>query len=128
MIAATLRGPSYSPINYDFDSIEVFPTLEDVIEALFERYSANGRSAVMYETLDSKHHLMQFPDFGAGMSFTCYRMPEPDPDPEITATEALESARLEVHTAVHGGWHDYIVTLAESGEGTLVVQVERAGI
>jgi hypothetical protein len=128
MIAATFHGASYAPPNYDFDTIEVFPSLEDVIEALFDRYSSNGKRLVESTYLDGHTTDVYWPTVQVGDGFTCYRMPEPDPDPEITATEALESARLEVHTAVHGGWHDYIVTLAESGEGTLVVQVERAGI
>jgi hypothetical protein len=124
MIAATLKGPSYQPINYDFDSIEVFNSLEDVIEALFERYSSNGQRTCAATYLDGSGTDVYYPDFGAGMTFTCYRTTPIDEADE----EAVEGRRLEVHTAVHGGWHDYIVTLTESEQGTLTAVVERAGI
>ena len=124
MIAATLKGPSYSPINYDFDSIEVFDSLEDVIEALFDRYSSNGQRTCPATYLDGSGSHVYYPTFGEGMSFTCYRAPEILNE---TDEEQVEARRLEVHTAVHGGWKDYTVTLAET-DGTLIVMVERAGI
>jgi hypothetical protein len=124
MIAATLQGPSYSPINYDFDSIEVFASLEDVIEALFERYSANGRFTCPATFLDGSTSEGYFPAFGEGMSFTCYRVTDIEDDED---DEDLEGQRLEAHTAVHGGWKDYTVTLTDN-EGTLVAVVEKAGL
>jgi len=124
MIAATLKGPSYQPINYDFDSIEVFNSLEDVIEALFERYSSNGQRTCAATYLDGSGTDVYYPDFGAGMTFTCYRLNTSEP----IVDELHEDTVMEAHTAVHGGWHDYIVTLTESEQGTLTAVVERAGI
>lgn len=130
MIAATFHGTNYSPPNYDFDTIEVFPSLEEVIEALFDRYSANGKRTCPATYLDGSGSHVYYPTVEAGTYFTCYRMPEPDPDPDVTATEALEGVRLEVHTAVHGGWKDYTVTLdwSRHDDEQLVVAVEKAGI
>jgi hypothetical protein len=124
MIAATLKGPNYQPINYDFDSIEVFDTLEDVIEALFDRYTSNGQRLIDSTFLDGSGQSVYWPNFDAGHTFTCYRTTPIDEADE----DAVEGRRLEVHTAVHGGWHDYIVTLTESEQGTLTAVVERAGI
>lgn len=124
MIAATFHGASYAPPSYDFDTIEVFDTLEDVIEALFERYSSNGQRQCDSTYLDGSTQSCCWPTVGAGDSFVCYRTTPIDESDE----EAVEGRRLEVHTAVHGGWRDYTVTLDESDEGTLRVIVERAGI
>lgn len=123
MIAATLNGPNYSQINYDFDTIEVFPSLEEVIEALFDRYSSNGQRQCDATYLDGHTESVLYPAFGEGTSFTCYLMTE-----EQGATGITEQMRLDAHCAVHGGWRDYTVTLDGSDEGTLRVIVERAGI
>lgn len=128
MIAATFHGSIYSPPNYDFDTIEVFTSLEDVIDALFDRYASNGRRLINSTFLDGSGQSVYWPTVGQGDSFTCYLMPEPAEDDEETAEDALEGARLAVHTAVHGGWSDYTVTLDESAEGTLRVIVEKAGL
>lgn len=124
MIAATLHGPNFWAPNYDFDTIEVFPSLEEVIEALFDRYSSNGQRDCKAEYLDGHFSNLLYPTFGAGTYFTCYLLPDVDEEDE----DAVEGRRLEAHTAVHGGWRDYTVTLVESEEGSLVVTVERAGI
>lgn len=123
MIAATFHGKNYSPPNYDFDTIEVFPSLEQVIEALFDRYSANNKRPVDSAYLDGSSKHTFWPNVEAGDGFTCYLL-----TPEEGQTELNEDLVMEAHTAVHGGWKDYTVTLAESDEGTLRVIVERAGI
>ena len=122
MIAATFHGASYAP-SYDFDTIEVFPSLEEVIEALFDRYSANGQRKIDSKYLDGSEKSVFWPSVSAGDSFNCYLL-----TPEPGQTELDEGLVLEAHTAVHGGWKDYTVTLDESPEGTLRVIVERAGI
>lgn len=124
MIAATMHSPSYAPPNYDFDTIEVFPSLEEVIEALFDRYSANGQRLCPATYLDGSGSSVYYPTFDPGSYFTCYLLPDVDEADE----DEVEGRRLTAHTAVHGGWKDYTVTLAESDEGTLRVIVERAGI
>ena len=123
MIAATFHGTHYSPPNYDFNTIEVFPSLEQVIEALFDRYSANGKREIRAEFLDGHTEEAYWPNVGAGDSFTCYLLTQ-----EEGTTHLTEQMVMEAHTAVHGGWKDYTVTLASSDEGTLRVIVERAGI
>jgi hypothetical protein len=123
MIAATFHGTNYSPPNYDFDTIEVFPSLEEVIEALFDRYSANGQRQIDTAYLDGTTKSTFWPNVEAGDSFTCYLL-----TPEAGQAELNEDLVMEAHTAVHGGWKDYTVTLDESDEGTLRVIVERAGI
>lgn len=125
MIAATFHGASYAPPNYDFNAIEVFPSLEEVIEALFDRYSANGQRTIDSEYLDGSKQSVFWPTVGAGDSFTCYLITA---KPGHTGSDLTEDQVMEAHTAVHGGWKDYTVTLDESDEGTLRVIVERAGI
>ena len=124
MIAATFHGASYAP-SYDFDTIEVFPSLEQVIEALFDRYSSNGQRKIDSTYLDGSTQSVYWPTVGAGDYFTCYLHGDVT---EEEGEDALEGMRLDIHTAVHGGWKDYTVTLDESDEGTLRVIVERAGI
>ena len=127
MIAATFRSPNYSPPNYDFDTIEVFPSLEDVIEALFDRYSSNGQREIHSEFLDGHSESVLMPNVEAGASFTCYRH-----NAELPAGDDLEpldeDVVLEIHTAVHGGWKDYTVTLQTGHFGDVVVEVQKAGI
>lgn len=123
MIAATFHGASYAPPSYDFDTIEVFPSLEQVIEALFDRYSANGQRKIDSAYLDGSTKSVFWPTVGAGDAFHCYLL-----TPEPGQTDLDERLVMEAHTAVHGGWKDYTVTLVESPEGSLMVTVERAGI
>lgn len=127
MIAATLHGPNYASPSYDFDTIEIFHSLEDVIEALFERYSSNGQLDCDSTYLDGHTESTLYPGFDAGQYFHCYRIPEWIEDEQYHPDE-LEGYRLQAHTAVHGGWRDYTVTLAESEQDHLIVTVERAGI
>ena len=124
MIAATFHGPNYFTPNNDESSIEVHDTLEDVIEALFDRYSSNGRRHVSYTMLDGKHYDVLFPGVEAGTYFTCFLLSEHVTRDTIHSDEDIE----EVMTAVHGGHWDYTVSLVEAEQGSLVCQVERAGI
>lgn len=131
MIAATFHGASYGPPNYDFDSIEVFPSLEDALEALFDRYASNGRRQIASTFLDGSGRSVYWPTVEIGDYFNCYRMPEPEQDDTVTAAEALEGARLAVHTAVHGGWWDYRLALADAGDNddvAVTVTVTKAGL
>ena len=123
MIAATFHGAHYSPPNYDFDTIEVFASLEQVIEALFDRYSANGQRTIDSTYLDESKKSTFWPNVEAGDSFNCYLIAQEGDTYGLT-----EQMALDAHCAVHGGWKDYTVTLDESDEGTLRVIVERAGI
>jgi hypothetical protein len=123
MIAATFHSTHYSPPNYDFDTIEVFPSLEEVIEVLFDRYSSNGKRIIESTYLDGHAENVAWPTVEAGAYFTCYLLTAEESSAGIT-----EDQRMEAHTAVHGGWKDYTVTLVESEQGSLVCQVERAGI
>jgi len=123
MIAATFHGASYAPPNYDFNAIEVFPSLEEVIEALFDRYSSNGQRKIDSAYLDGSKQSVFWPTVGAGDSFNCYLLTQ-----EEGTTGLTEQMVLDAHTAVHGGWKDYTVTLVESEQGSLVAMVERAGI
>lgn len=124
MIAATFRGAHYSPPNYDFDTIAVFHSLEDAIEALFERYTANGQHTITTTYLDGHIEGTLWPTVGVGDLFTCYLMPEVD---DHNDPEEVEGARLEVHTAVHGGWRDYTLMLADR-DGDVIVEVWKEGI
>lgn len=123
MIAATFAGPNYFSPNHDESSIEVHPTLEDVIEALFQRYSSNGRYELHYTTLDGAEHDVAFPGVEEDTSMTCYLTDGDNPDRIFT-----EAGVLEVLSAVHGGHWDYKVTLMHNEQGTLTAAVERAGI
>ena len=123
MIAATFRGTNYDPPNYDFNTIEVFPSLEHVIEALFDRYSSNGKRQIDSTFLDGSTTHVFYPNVGVGDSFTCYLLTQ-----EAGSHELTEDMVMEAHTAVHGGWKDYTVTLVQSEQGSLVCMVERAGI
>lgn len=123
MIAATLHGPNYWAPSYDFDTIEVFDSLEQVIEALFDRYSSNGRRHCDAKFLDGHTTSTLYPGFDPGTSFTCYLLTQ-----EEGTTDLTEDMVMQAHTAVHGGWKDYTVTLVNSDEGELSVKVERAGI
>lgn len=123
MIAATFHGSSYSPPNYDFDTIEVFPSLEEVIEALFDRYTSNGKRTIESTYLDGHTTSVYWPTVGAGDSFTCYLLTQ-----EAGSHELTEAMVMQAHTAVHGGWKDYTVTLVQSEDDHLIVTVERAGI
>jgi hypothetical protein len=123
MIAATFHGKNYSPPNYDFDTIEVYPSLEQVIEALFDRYSATNQRPLHSDYLDGSTKSTFWPAVEAGDSFTCYLLTQ-----EEGTTGLTESMVMDAHCAVHGGWKDYTVTLDQSDEGTLRVIVERAGI
>ena len=124
MIAATLHGPNYFSPNYDFDTIEVFPSLEEVVQALFERYSSNGRHQCEATYLDGHTESALYPAFG-GAYFVCYLLTQ-----EAGSHELTEGMRMEAHTAVHGGWRDYTVALdwAREDEDKLIVTVDRAGI
>jgi hypothetical protein len=124
-LAATFHSPNYAPPNYDFDTIELFTSLEECIEALFDRYSSNGQRECEAVFLDGHSTSTLYPNVEAGASFTCYLLRE-SADPENP--EEWEGVVLEAHTAVHGGWRDYTVTLVESEQGSLVCMVERAGI
>lgn len=123
MIAATFHSLHYSPPNYDFNTIEVFASLEEVIEALFDRYSANGQRLIESTYLDGHTKSTYWPTVEAGAAFTCYLMSDNFKSPALK-----EEAIMSIHAAVHGGWRDYTVTLVESEEGSLVAMVERAGI
>ena len=130
-LAATFHSPTYSPPNYDFDTIEVFDSLEDVIDALFDRYAANGQREITSAYLDGHTATTLWPNVEPGAYFNCYWFRNAEDDDLLTHEEkidAAEGARLEVHTAVHGGWKDYTVTLVVSEQGALVCQVEKAGI
>lgn len=129
MIAATFHGSSYSPPNYDFDTIAVFPSLEEAIDQLFNLYTSGHRHEVSTTYLDGHSECVLMPGVEIGDSFTCYLMPELDDSDDLeSAVEALEGRRLAVHTAVHGGWNDYILTLATGTRGDVVVEVSKAGI
>lgn len=125
MIAATWHSPQYSPPNYDFDTIEVFPSLEEVIEALFDRYSSNGQRHIDSTYLDGHTESVYYPTVEAGTYFTCYLLTQDAGSHELT-----EAMVMEAHTAVHGGWKDYTVTLdwSRHDDDQLVVVVEKAGI
>ncbi|QWY82833.1 hypothetical protein PP641_gp093 [Arthrobacter phage SilentRX] len=123
MIAATFHGAHYAPPNYDFDTIEVFPSLEDAIDALFDRYASNGRRLIDSRFLDGSGQSVFWPTVEIGDSFKCYRVPG------FRDVEIGEGERLEVHTAVHGGWWDYEITLASAGDNDdVAVTVTKVGI
>lgn len=122
MIAATFHGSSYAT-TYDVNTIAVYPSLEEVIDALFERYTANGQRTITTTYLDGHTENTYWPSVGVGDYFTCYLMSNNFSSPALK-----EEAILDIHSAVHGGWRDYTVTLDESDQGDLRVIVERAGI
>lgn len=123
MIAATFTGPNYSLLSDDLDTIEIFPTLEDVIEALFDRHSSNGQRLINSRFLDNSGQSVYWPNVEAGARFTCYLHELPLPSVRLP-----EDVIMDIRTAILGGWWDYTVTLAESDQGSLVATVERAGI
>lgn len=126
MIAAVLNGPSYGAPNHNERTIEVFDHLGEVIDALFDRYSSNGKRTCDVRTLDGGHALTLFPTFGEGCQFTCYEVLAPS---LVTRTAGeRESIVMEVLTAVHGGHWDYNVELTLADNGMLAVTVEKAGV
>ena len=126
MIAAVLNGPSYGAPNHDERSIEVFNNLGEVIDALFDRYSSNGKRTCDVRTLDGGHALTLFPTFGEGCQFTCYEVLAPS---LVTRTAGeRESIVMEVLTAVHGGHWDYDVELITTDGDLLTVNIEKAGV
>lgn len=122
MIAATLSGPSYFSPNHDEHNIEVFATLQDVIEALLNRYAANGQYELAYTTLDGVEHSTRFPSFDVGTTFTCYLLGVNYQSPALRQDEVDE-----VLTAVHNHGWEYTVTL-DGQAGIAVAVVEKAGI
>lgn len=124
MIAATLHGPSYSPSSYDFDTIETFPNLQAVIETLFDRYTSNGKSRITMSYLDGTTDEVLVPAFDTEHWFTCYEVADVNPSDE----DEVEGQRLEAHTAVHGGWFDYVVKLHQDINDIVMVTVQKAGI
>jgi hypothetical protein len=121
MIAATLSGPNYWAANYDETTIEVFPSLAEAIEALFDRESANGRRHCSYTTLDGREHDVLFPGFDLTTSFTCYEMSD-----EVTAENFCADDNIEeVLTMVHTSVSDWVLTLAND-DGQTVVIVEHS--
>lgn len=121
MIAAILNGPSYGAPNHDERTIEVFNHLGEVIDALFDRYSSNGKRTCDVVTLDGKIERTLFPTFGEGCQFTCYEVS----DPSLANRETLV---MEVLTAVHGGHWDYDVELIATDSELLTVNIEKAGV
>lgn len=117
MIAATLHGPSYFSPNHDETSIELFPTLGDAIAALIDRYHSNGRRHCPVATLDGHDWELLFPAFDEGTGFACYRAAGFDDLPR----EELDTE--QILTAVHGGHHDFTLTLTTTEAGDLGVMV-----
>lgn len=105
-IIATFHGANYFAPNHDESTIEVFETLEDAILSLKDRYVSNGSRDVNYKTLDGNEHSVKFPAVNTGDSLICYTMPD-DFIGGADQDEAVEQALC----AVHGGYHDYRLTL-----------------
>lgn len=122
MIAAILSGPNYFSPNHDESTIEVHDNLEEVIDALLQRYDSSGMSDFTYTTLDGKEHTARFPSFDVGTRFTCYQVSVNFQSPALKA-EALEEALTDVHM---GLWC-YTVRL-DNESGIAVAVVEAAGI
>lgn len=127
MIAATLHTPSNWLPNNDADTIEIFDNLEQVIDALFDRYSSNGKRECQAEYLDEHTTLSLYPTFEPGSYFICYLIPEWDRD-EVYHPDELENHKLSALAMIHNGWRDYTVTLVRSDEDELHVAVQKAGL
>lgn len=126
MIAAILSGPSYFSPNHDERHIEVFNHLGEVVDALFHRYSSNGKHPCTVNTLDGKTERVLFPTFGEGSQFTCYEIDTP---PAAAGFPAFhEELVMDVLTAVHMGAWDYDVEIVATDSELLTVNIEKAGV
>lgn len=123
MIAATLHGPNYFAANYDAEDIEVFANIGTAIEAVFDRYAANGAIACEVHTLDGHSNATQFPVFGEGHYIECYELSEPADD-----EDGAEHYILEGLTAVHSGICDWRIELVRCDDGIIRVQVTNTGV
>lgn len=129
MIAAILSGPSYGAPNHDERSIEVFNHIGEVVEAMFDRYSSNGKRTCDVRTLDGGLNLTLFPTFGEGCQFTCYEIAASVPmTTGQVSTQLRESVVMEVLAAVHGGHWDWDVELIATDSELMTVNVEKAGM
>jgi hypothetical protein len=118
MIAATLHGPNYFSPNHDETTIEVFASIAEAIEALFERYSSNGKRSCTYNTLDGRRHSVLFPVFGEGTRFECYGI-----EGLVDRGIADEVQVMSTLAAVHSGVRDWTLTLEYVGEQISVTVV-----
>lgn len=116
MIAATLFGPNYFAPSHDESTIEVFDTLEDVIDILRVRYMGNGRGESPVKRLDGTEERVVFPAFHEGHGFRCHYFPGP---------ETSDSGVQDALTSIHNGWVDYVCTL-KNDDGELSVEVRFA--
>lgn len=120
MIATTLHGPNYSSPNNDESSIEIFASIGDAIEALFERSAANGRTYCDMLTLDNQSYSTLFPVFGEGHYMQCYELGD-NPDFPIMTEDKI----LDALAAVHTGSFDWFIALDTDEVGTTYVRVTR---
>lgn len=126
MIAAILSGPSYGAPNHDERSIEVFNHIGEVVDALFDRYSANGKRPCDIVTLDGMVTKSLFPALGEGTSFTCFEVDAVSLTTGLKGT--YEDLVMEVLTLVHGGHWAWDVELVATDSDLMTVNVEKAGV
>jgi hypothetical protein len=73
MYAATLFGPSYDTSNgHDAENIEVFGTVGQAIEAMFDRHRAHGRRPLNVDVLTGYSMALTFPAFTEGTAMQLY--------------------------------------------------------
>lgn len=75
MYAATLFGPSYDTSNgHNEDNIEVFDTVGQAIEAMFDRHRLHGRYPAHMDMISGYSQALIFPAFGAGTAMQLYEI------------------------------------------------------
>ena len=117
MLVATLHGPNYWAPNHDEDSIELFPDLAAAIEALFERYAANGHSTCHVEYLSGKTEDVIFPVFSEGHYFIVHELTCSNDRP------LTEESIVDALGMVHGGVFDWTLILDVTDTGDVHVKV-----
>lgn len=123
MIAMTFGGPSYFSPNHDETTIEVFPDLGAVIDALIDRHESNGARYCGLVRLDGEEQSTRFPLFD-DITAHCYVVPNVNYRQFVDGTHVeREDIITNVLTAVHGQHWDYKLDLLDTGDDDLHVAV-----
>lgn len=112
MYAATLFGPSYDTSNgHNAENIEVFDTVGQAIEAMFDRHRQHGRYPCNVNLLTGYSQALTFPGFTAGTAMQLYDigflLPYGDKLP--AAVERINSGEWDWYLILEDNGSDYYV-------------------
>lgn len=118
MYAAALFGPSYDTSNgHDLEHLEMFDTVGQAIEAMFDRHRAHGRQSFNITNANGYNMALMFPAFGAGTALQLFDVGFLRPH--------TESRKLELLDRVAAGLWDWYLILEHNGSD-IYVRTHRA--